>query len=52
MDLRKCYYPNTSMKLEDNSKIDLKTYLKSAKYYNVTHLVALQHNNLSKSLFI
>jgi ribosome biogenesis protein SSF1/2 len=49
MDLRRCFYPNTAMKLEDNSKIDLKTYLKAAKYYNVTHLIALQNSNLSNS---
>jgi hypothetical protein len=46
-DLRKCFYPNTAMKLEDSTKIDLKSYLKTARFYNVTHLVALQHNNSS-----
>jgi ribosome biogenesis protein SSF1/2 len=46
-DLRECFYPNTAMKLEDNNRIDMKTYLKTAKYYNVTHLVALQMSGLS-----
>jgi hypothetical protein len=41
-DLRKCFYPNTAMKLEDNNKLSIKTYLKAARYYNVTHLVAVQ----------
>jgi hypothetical protein len=30
------------MKLEDNNKLGIKTYLKAARYYNVTHLVAIQ----------
>ena len=30
----------------------LKAYLKAAKFYNVTHLVAFQHKNSSTSLFI
>lgn len=51
-DLRKCFYPNTALKLEDNTKIDLKTYLKTARYYNVTHLVALESNNSSTHAFI
>ena len=33
------------MKLEDGPKINLKIYLKTARQYNVTHLVALQYNN-------
>lgn len=46
-DLRKCFYPNTAMKLEDNNKLHIRTYLKAARYYNVTHLVALQAKNES-----
>lgn len=44
-DLRKCFYPNTAMKLEDSNKMNVKSYLKAAKYYNVNHLIALQHSN-------
>ena len=47
MDIRRCLYPNTAMKLEDSNKIPIRTYLKTAKVYNVTHLVALQNNNKS-----
>jgi hypothetical protein len=46
-DLRRCFYPNTAMKLEDNNKLNIKTYIKAARYYNVTHLVALQHRDES-----
>lgn len=49
-DIRKCFYPNTAMKLEDNNNITFKTYLKTAKYYNVTHLVAFQ--NAKNSIFL
>lgn len=45
IDLRKCFYPNTAMKLEDSNKLNVKSYLKAAKYYNVNHLIALQHSN-------
>ena len=45
LDLRKCFYPNTAMKLEDTNKLNVKSYLKAAKYYNVNHLIALQHSN-------
>jgi hypothetical protein len=51
-DLRKCFYPNTAMKLEDNNKISLKTYLKAARYYNVTHLVAIQSSKERMPSFI
>jgi hypothetical protein len=51
-DLRKCFYPNTAMKLEDNNKLSIKTYLKAARYYNVTHLVAVQSSKESTSAFM
>jgi hypothetical protein len=35
------------MKLEDNNKLSIKTYLKAARYYNVTHLAALQSSKES-----
>ena len=44
LDIRKCFYPNTAMKLEDSNKISVKSYLKAAKYYNVNYLVTLQHS--------
>jgi hypothetical protein len=46
-DLRKCFYPNTAMKLEDNNKMNIKHFMRAAKFYNVTHLVALQQNKES-----
>jgi len=39
------------MKLEDNPKIDLKAYIKTARMYNVTHLNVLQQCNNS-NIFI
>lgn len=33
LDFRKCFYPNTAMKLEDSNKLAIKSYLKAAKYY-------------------
>jgi hypothetical protein len=44
LDLRRCFYPHTSMKLEDTNKMQIKSYIKAAKYYNVTHLLVLQHS--------
>ena len=32
------------MKLEDTNKMSIKSYLKAAKYYNVNHLITLQHS--------
>lgn len=52
MDLRKCFYPHTAMKLESTRKMSVKSYYKAAKYYNVTHLLALQRASNSKSNFI
>jgi hypothetical protein len=43
--MRKSFYPNTAMKLEDSNKMSVKSYLKAAKYYNVNHLVTLQSMN-------
>lgn len=45
--MRKCFYPNTAMKLEDSNKLAIKSYLKAAKYYHVSHLIAFQQSNLS-----
>lgn len=46
--MRKCFYPNTAMKLEDSNKLAIKSYLKAAKYYQVSHLIAFQQSNQSK----
>jgi hypothetical protein len=46
-DLRRCFYPNTAMKLEDNNKMNMRHFMRAAKFYNVTHLVALQQNKES-----
>lgn len=48
LDFRKCFYPNTAMKLEDSNKLAIKSYLKAAKYYSVTHLIAFQQLKESK----
>jgi hypothetical protein len=32
------------MKLEDSNKLAIKSYIKAAKYYAVTHLVAFQQS--------
>jgi len=32
------------MKLQDSNKLSINSYLKAAKYYNVNHLVTLQHS--------
>ena len=47
-DIRRCLYPNTAMKLEDKSKMPLKTYMRAARVYNVTHLIVLQHLRMRK----
>jgi len=44
-DLRRCLYPNTAMKLDDRNKMPLRTFVKAAKVYNVTHILMLQKNN-------
>lgn len=44
LDFRKCFYPHTAMKLEDSNKLAIKSYLKAAKYYSVSHLVAFQQS--------
>ena len=46
-DFRKCFYPNTAMNLEDSNKLAIKSYLKAAKYYSVTHLLAFQQSKQS-----
>jgi ribosome biogenesis protein SSF1/2 len=38
------------MKLEDNTNTKFNTYIKAAKFYNVTHLVAFQ--NSKNSIFV
>ena len=48
--MRKCFYPNTAMKLEDSKKANLRTYLRAAKYYFVTHLLGFQQRN-EKTIF-
>ena len=47
LDFRKCFYPNTAMKLEDSNKLAIKSYLKAAKYYEVTNLIAFQEQKES-----
>lgn len=42
-------YPNTAMKLEDSSKHKLKDYVKSARQFGVTHLVAYHRFKTSTS---
>lgn len=40
------------MKLEDSNKLSIKSYLKAAKYYQVSHLIAFQQNNNSNIYLI
>jgi hypothetical protein len=49
MDFRICMYPNTAMRLEDSSKLKLKDYVKSARQYGVTHMVAYHRYKTSIS---
>ena len=35
------------MNLEDSNKLAIKSYLKAAKYYSVTHLLAFQQSKQS-----
>ena len=35
------------MKLEDANKLAIKSYIKAARYYRVTHLIAFQQSNQS-----
>ncbi len=37
-------FTGAKMKLEDSNKLSIKSYLKAAKYYEVTHLVAFQQS--------
>lgn len=38
------------MNLEDSNKLAIKSYLKAAKYYSVTHLLAFQQSKQSIKL--
>ena len=36
------------MNLEDSNKLAIKSYLKAARYYEITHLIAFQQSKQSK----
>lgn len=50
-DYRNCMYPNTAMKLEDSSRLKLKDFVKSARQFGVTHLVAYHRYRTSTLWF-
>jgi hypothetical protein len=50
--MRKCVYPNTAMNLQDSSTLKLSSFVRAAKHYQVSHLIAFNTSNNSRYKFI